>query len=117
MATILPIGKRGVIKRYAMVVYGGLGRDNFPVQNPWGGWCHSRHRHGCRLGFPEDEGDGHGDWLAASVQSFQTLPQLKEALREIVATGETIAVQGTNHFERLANELGLCRLASEWGTV
>lgn len=63
------------------------------------------------------EVDANGEWVPTDVRALPTLPQLKEALREIIATGDGIVVHGTSRFERLANELGLRPLTSEWGQL
>ena len=61
--------------------------------------------------------DTDGNWLSTEVQSFQSICQLREALREIVATRDGIVIRGSSQFWQLAQELGLPVLTAEWGKL
>jgi hypothetical protein len=58
--------------------------------------------------------DGN-EWVPNRVQTADTLAELKEILRRTSADGGGIVVRGSGQFERLAFELGLRHLKSEWG--
>lgn len=57
----------------------------------------------------------NGEWLADSVQTYDDLPSLEAELRAMLGSGNAFVVRGSNRFERIAAELGLPRLSSEWG--
>ena len=61
--------------------------------------------------------DANGELLPVHVQTAQTFPQLKEQLREIAANTGSFVIKASGHFERLALELGLRHLTSEWGKL
>ena len=60
--------------------------------------------------------DPTGDWLPNKTESFLTMEELKTALFKILASGEQIAIRGSTHFDKLANELGLTPHITEWVT-
>ena len=61
--------------------------------------------------------DASGEWVSDSIQTFDNQHQVREALRPIVTSGDGVVIRGSDHFERLAQELGLPRLISEWGCL
>lgn len=58
--------------------------------------------------------DADGNWITTAAQSFRSWNELRSALHEMVASGETIVVRASLHFERLARELGLTWMVGEW---
>ena len=63
------------------------------------------------------EVDNQGNWVPSKVQSFRTFRQLKTGIRGIAADGESIVIQASDHFRKLASDLGLLHLTSEWGNL
>jgi hypothetical protein len=61
--------------------------------------------------------DANGEWLTDSVQTYESLPRLRDALQGIIATANGIVIRASNHFDPLAAELGLRPLISEWGCL
>ena len=64
-----------------------------------------------------DSIDEHGQWLGKKSESFKTMRELKSTLREIVAMADSVVIKASGHFERIARELRLEHLASEWGRL
>jgi hypothetical protein len=61
--------------------------------------------------------DGSGDWLPSEVQSVRSIRELKEVLREIVASSDSVVVKASEWFEHAASGLGLRHLTTEWGRL
>ena len=60
--------------------------------------------------------DANGEWVPNGIRSFKTWAELKDALKELVATKGPKVVRASVHFQQLAGELGLTPLVSEWRT-
>jgi len=61
--------------------------------------------------------DASGEWMPDSIQAYDNLPALRAALLPIVTSGDGVVIRGSDHFQPLADELGLPRLNSEWGCL
>lgn len=61
--------------------------------------------------------DGNGDWLTADVKAVQSIRELKEALRQMVASSGGVVIKASPWFEHMASSLGLRQLNSEWGRL
>ena len=61
--------------------------------------------------------DANGEWVTDSVRNFETLHKLKDALKNLITPDSPVVIRASNHFDRLATELGLSRLSSEWGRL
>jgi len=59
----------------------------------------------------------NGDWLPSEVRAVQSVRELKEVLRQIVATSDSVVVKASGWFEHIASGLGLHHLTTEWGRL
>ena len=58
-----------------------------------------------------------GNWDPIRVESFQTINELKNAIRAILAVGDGLAIRASGQFEWLALELKLPLLSAEWSNL
>jgi hypothetical protein len=61
--------------------------------------------------------DAYGDWLPTDVLTAQTYSQLKEILKQIAANADGIVIRASGHFDRLALELRLRPMTTEWSNL
>ena len=61
--------------------------------------------------------DGNGDWLPSEVRAVQSVRELKEVLRQIVATTDSVVIKAAVWCEHIAAGLGLRHLTTEWGRL
>jgi hypothetical protein len=59
----------------------------------------------------------NGDWLPSEVRAVQSVRDLKEVLRQIVATTDSVVIKAAAWCEHIAAGLGLRHLTTEWGRL
>lgn len=61
--------------------------------------------------------DEEGNWIPTEAQTFKTMSQMKDTVRQIAAKASGIVVQASPQFAELAKELKLATLTVEWGCL
>ena len=61
--------------------------------------------------------DEEGNWIPTEALAFQTMLQMKDTVRQIVAKSNGVVVQASPQFAEMAQELGLATMTVEWGCV
>jgi len=61
--------------------------------------------------------DAEGTWFPSYTQTAQNYSEVKQQLLSIIAAADSVVVQASDAFDRLAFELGLRRQKTEWGNA